>query len=51
MPTDLLACRRYSSGVQVNDLSGMMEGGDSLQEIIDALQLEEKRQMLLEFQP
>lgn len=38
-------------GVQVNDLSGFMDGGESLQEIIDALRLEEKSQMLLDFQP
>ena len=37
-------------GVQINDLSGLMDGGESLQEIIDALRLEEKRQMLLDFQ-
>ena len=37
-------------GLQINDLSGLMDGGESLGEIIDALRLEEKRQMLLDFQ-
>ena len=37
-------------GVLVNDLSGVMDGEESLQEIVDALRLEEKRQMLLDFQ-
>ena len=37
-------------GVQVNDLRGMMDGQEAMQEIVDALRLEEKRQMLLDFQ-
>lgn len=35
--------------LQINDLSGMMDGGESLGEMIDALRLEERRRALLDF--
>ena len=35
--------------VQINDLSGMMDGGESLGEMIEALRLEERRRALLDF--
>jgi len=40
----------HRTNLQINDLSGMMEGNESLQEMIDALVLEEKQNMMLAFQ-
>ena len=36
---------------QVNDLEGLLNGGDALSDIVDALRTEEKRRALLEFKP